>query len=193
MTMKLMYVDTETTGIETPDCGIIQIAGIIEIDGQVREDFNIKCRPYENDVISQEALDIHGITLEEIQGYHMDGLEAHKKLTAILSRYVDRYDKKDKFQIVAYNARFDADHLRAWFHKAKDKYFGSWFWHPPIDVMGVCAATMIKTRPRLENFKLGTVCKHHGIPVAEEEQHDAVYDVSITRTLWRKLAKWDKA
>lgn len=33
-----------------------------------------------------------------------------------------------------------------WFEKSRDKYFGSWFYFPPIDVMGMAAVHLISRR-----------------------------------------------
>ena len=53
---KLLYFDTETTGLDPVRNGIIQIAGIIVIDGEVKEEFNIKMQPHENDEITQRRI-----------------------------------------------------------------------------------------------------------------------------------------
>lgn len=55
--------------------------------------------------------------------------EIYKQFVDLLSKYVDRYNKKDKFFLAGYNiASFDNSFLRAWFIQNGDKYFGSWFW-----------------------------------------------------------------
>ena len=40
--MKLIYLDVETTGIPCPDSGLIQLAGQIEIDDEVVENFDFR-------------------------------------------------------------------------------------------------------------------------------------------------------
>ena len=52
--MKILYLDTETTGI-TANSAVIQFAGIIEIDGEVKEEFNIRCKPHKDADISEKA------------------------------------------------------------------------------------------------------------------------------------------
>lgn len=54
--MKLLYLDTETTGI-SDNSAIVQIAGAIEIDDKVVEWFNIRCKPHNDADISEEALE----------------------------------------------------------------------------------------------------------------------------------------
>ncbi len=58
---------------------------------------------------------------------------------------------------MAYNARFDAYHVRAWFDKNGDKFFGSWFFHPPIDVMRLAAVHVMRKRAGMSDFRLPIV------------------------------------
>ncbi len=101
--------------------------------------------------------------------------------------FVDRYDKNDKFYFVGYNAKFDADHLRAWFQKNKDDYFGSWFWNPPLDVMSFAAFGLMRRRASLRNFQLLTVAEALGIATDKDNAHDALYDVELTRNVFQLL------
>ena len=100
---------------------------------------------------------------------------------------MDRYDTLDKFHLIAYNAKFDTDHLRAWFAKNGDKFFGSWFWHPPLDVMSFAAIGLMRRRPSLDNFKLLTVAEALGLEIDEERSHDALYDVELAREVFHML------
>jgi DNA polymerase-3 subunit epsilon len=186
MGMKFIFIDLETTGIPCPESGLIQLAGAIEFDGEEKESFDIRIRPFPNDAISEEALEVNGVSREDLEGYE-DPKVAFRKFVDILGRYVDRYDKLDKFHLVAYNAKFDADHLRAWFEKNGDGFFGSWFWHPPLDVMSLAAIGLMRKRPALENFKLVTVAETLGLQVDEARSHEAMYDIGLTREIFRKL------
>lgn len=184
--MKLVYIDLETTGIPFPESGVIQLAGAVEIDGQIKEQFDYRISPFPCDVISDEALALNGVTREELAD-RTDPREVFRSFTHLLSKYVDRYNRSDKLHFIGYNAQFDADHLRAWFEKNDDKYFGSWFFHPPLDVMGMAAIVLMRKRAGLSNFKLPTVAKALGFPVDESQTHDALYDVMLTRDLFLEL------
>lgn len=43
--MKIMWLDTETTGLNKEKCDIIQLSGIIVIDGEEKERFDFYCQP----------------------------------------------------------------------------------------------------------------------------------------------------
>ena len=184
--MKLIYLDVETTGIPCPDSGLIQLAGQIEIDDEVVENFDFRMKPFDDDTISDEALEVNGVTRQDLADF-TDAEVVFNAFIELLSRYIDRYDRKDKFHLVAYNARFDADHLRAWYEKNGDRYYGSWFWHPPIDVMSLAAAKLMNKRHELANFRLPSVAKALGIAVTEDRLHDALYDVELMRAVFQAL------
>lgn len=184
--MKIVYLDIETTGISCPESGLIQLAGAIEVDGVVMEQFNFQARPFPDDVVSEEALTVNGATSRELAMREKPSRVFEMFLT-LLGRYVDRFDRSDKFYLVAYNARFDSEHLRAWFEKNGDKYFGSWFWHPAIDVMNLAATLLMGERADMLNFKLSTVAEALGLEIVEERMHDASYDIALTRLVFRRL------
>jgi len=184
--MKIVYIDVETTGIECPECGLVQLAGAIEVDGALAERFDFHIRPFPGDAISDEALAVNGLTREDLDGYQ-DPADAFRGFLALLGKYIDRYDRTDKFHMVGYNAMFDSDHLRAWFEKNKDRYFGSWFWHPPLDVMGMAALVLMKNRHTMSNFRLPTVAGALGFDADQTRMHDAGYDIFLTRELFQHL------
>lgn len=49
---KIIYLDTETTGLDKEKNDVIQVAGIIEIDGKEVERFNIFCQPFSFENVS---------------------------------------------------------------------------------------------------------------------------------------------
>ena len=106
----------------------------------------------------------------------------YKQFVDLLSKYVDRYNKKDKFFLAGYNiASFDNSFLRAWFIQNGDKYFGSWFWSNCFDVMVLATPYLSEKRAEMENFKQGTVAKALGINVDDSKLHDALYDIEICK------------
>ena len=187
-TVKLIFIDVETTGITCPESGLIQLAGTVEVDGNYQEDFEYRIRPFPRDEISDEALAVNGLSRAEILDYSAPE-EVYPTFVELLSRYVDRYDRSDKFHFVAYNARFDADHIRAWFEKNGDKFYGSWFFHPPIDVMGIAAVHLMSRRATMKDFKLATVAAELGLEVDDGKMHDARYDVGLTREMFNCFKK----
>jgi DNA polymerase III alpha subunit (gram-positive type) len=190
MNPKLCFLDVETTGMSSMKHGIIQIAGIICKDEGGRleeiEEFSFNVSPFPADLIEDEALAISGLTREQIKGFAAPA-DVHKNLTAIFEKHCNKYDKKDKMIFVGYNVSFDYGFLRRWFEKAGDKYFGSWFWHPAVDVMSLAMLRMAGVRHELTDFKLTTVAAKLGIllPAA----HTAPADIRATRHVFERVTR----
>lgn len=184
---KLFFYDLETTGTKFWRNSIHQISGAIVIDGQVMESFNFHVRPYPNCEIEQNALDVAGVTKELIMAYP-SMTEVYTQFIGMLGKYVNKFDKRDKFTLVGYNnSSFDNPFFRAWFVQNGDQYFGSWFWSDSIDVMVLACHHLLADRPRMLNFKQGTVAKFLGVPVSEEELHDALYDIRVCMAIFQHV------
>lgn len=182
--MKLFFFDLETTGINPGRNGIHQISGEIVIDGETKECFNFHVCPNPKATIEPQALAVSGVTKEQILAYPSMG-SIHAKLTAILEKYVDKFDKKDKFFLVGYNnASFDNQFLRGFFLQNGDNYFGSWFWSNSIDVMVLATAYLAEKRPQMVDFKLATVAGFLGVNVDSSSLHDADYDIQLTKAIY---------
>ena len=175
---KILWFDTETTGL-TERSTIVQIAGIIEIDGEVKKKFNLRCRPFPGSEMSDKAFEITGLSKEEVMQYP-DPKQVCQELKNIFARYIDKWDRADKFIVAGHNVRFDVDQLTRWFRNCGDKYLGSWInYRKQLDTLGLFMAMQIAdVMPELENAKLETIAKFMGI---EFDAHDAMADIEATR------------
>jgi DNA polymerase-3 subunit epsilon len=189
---KNIFLDIETTGLDPLKCGIIQISGCIEIDGELTNEFNYHIKPFTDDLISDSALKITNTTLDELRTSkkYRDPKEVHNSIKSLLSLYVDKYNRNDKYHFIGYNShQFDYPFLRSWFNKCGDNYFGSWFWTQSIDVMLIWAYLLQNERYSMNDFKLSTVAKHIGIDVRDDLFHDSSYDIRITRQMFKEANK----
>lgn len=185
--MKKLFFDIETTGVKHWENGIHQLSGIICIDGEVKEQFNFKVKPFEFCVIEPEALALNNLTTEDLEKYPEPYI-VYCEFVAMLSKYVDKYNRRDKFHLCGYNnASFDNQFLRAWFSANGDKYFGSWFWSDTIDVMVLASYHLQNERDKMPNFKLHTVAEQLQLEVEAESLHDALYDIQLTKKIFDKI------
>ena len=183
--MKLVFFDLETTGVNPGKNGIHQISGTVEIDGVEQEKFDFHVQPNPKAVIEEQALAVGGVTREQIMAYP-PMYEVYSQFVAMLGKYVDKFNKKDKFFLVGYNnAAFDNQFLRGFFLQNGDNYFGSWFWANSIDVMVLATAFIGDRRAEMENFKLSTVAKLLGVNVDDASLHDAFYDIYLTQEVYK--------
>ncbi|RLB63970.1 MAG: 3'-5' exonuclease [Deltaproteobacteria bacterium] len=199
---KIIFIDVETTGVNPERNGLTQISGCVQIGDEVKESFDYFVRPFSHDEIEAEALKVTGIDRRQfllpdhpdhlaVDGQNFeDPKDIYVRMAVMLGKYVSQYDKTDKFQFVGYNAHsFDMPFMRRFWEKNGDRFFGSWFWYPCLDVMLVWAQILQPVRAELSNFKLATVARHCGIKVDDSRLHDSQYDIELTRELWLSAHK----
>lgn len=188
---KMLFFDLETTGTNPAKNGIHQISGKIIINGNVEDEFNIHIKPNPLAKIEDEALAVAGITSEDLQSdKYVPFNVGYNMFVGHLQPWIDKYDKKDKMFLAGYNvAAFDAPFLRGLFLQNNDPYFGSWFWSATVDVMILAMALLMEDRPKMENFKQGTVAKYLGIDVEDDKLHDAMYDIDICYKIYLEVMK----
>lgn len=186
--MKVLYLDTETTGLDAVKNDIIQIAGIVEINNEVKEEFNFTCQPFSYDNISQEALDIHGRKIDEIKTYQTPQL-AYKQLLKIFDKYINKYDKMDKFIPAGHNIQFDVNFVFEFFKKNGNMYCGSYLDYHKLDSMVVGMLLKLFNKEKFERLKLEAMAKHYGMEI---NAHDALSDVKTSREIIKRFGDYLK-
>jgi DNA polymerase-3 subunit epsilon len=184
---KSLYIDIETTGLDSNKHEIIQLAGLIVVGGKVEEEFNYRIKPLHLDLSDSEvmkALDINSIKVEDLASYEMPYV-IHKHLTSVLGKHVDKYNKKDKYYLVGYNVGFDLGFLEQFFILNSDNFLGSWLNWKKIDVLQLVYFLDYLGILGLPNYKLGTVCDYFKIKL--DNAHDALADIKATRELLKLL------
>lgn len=186
MMNKIIFIDTETGGVNAEKSALIQLSGIIEIDGTEKEKFNFYIKPFENSEVNEKALEVQRRTLEELgTEKYIDESIIYKKFLEILDKYIDKYDKNDKFIVAGYNVKFDIDILKALFERNNNKFLFSYFNSSMLDPLySVRLLQVAGILPVLENNKLETWCKYFNI---ELKAHDSLQDITATKKLIEKL------
>lgn len=187
---KILYIDTETTGLDKNKHGMRELAFIVEIDGEEVEKRLFKINPltYNKKIeIDQEALEISNKTLEEITGdEYTASKECFESFIEMLDNYIDKYDKEDNFTISGYNTRFDIGFLQEWFKDNDHEYYGSYFYHKELDTFALVKFLKYMDFIDTQNDKLETICKSYGI---ELDAHNALDDIKATKKLNELLTK----
>jgi len=182
--MKVLWFDTETTGLFGWKHDIIQFAYMVDIDQKVVEEGVFTMQPLNyRDAIDQKALDIHGMQVSDLMKFQSANA-GHAQIIQLLNKYINKSDKDDKFTPACYNAKFDMDFLQANFKKHGSTGFGSYFDYHAVDPMVVCNYLRYLGALKLPNVKLATVAGHFGI---EFNAHDAMEDIRTTRLISKKL------
>ena len=183
---KIIFIDTETGGVNPEKAALIQLSGIIRIDKKDVEKFNFYIKPFENSEVTEKALEVQGRTLEELKtDKYVEEKEVYKQFINLLDKYIDKYDRTDKFIVAGYNVRFDVDILKAFFQRHGNNFLFSYLDSSMLDPLySIRLLQIAEILPVLENNKLETWCKHFGI---ELKAHDSLEDIEATKKLIGKL------
>lgn len=183
---KIIFIDTETGGVNPEKAALIQLSGIIRIDKKDVEKFNFFIKPFENSEVNEKALEVQGRTLEELKtDKYVEEKEVYKQFIKLLDKYIDKYDRTDKFIVAGYNVRFDVDVLKAFFQRHGNNFLFSYLDSSMLDPLySIRLLQIAEVLPVLENNKLETWCKHFGI---ELKAHDSLEDIEATKKLIGKL------
>lgn len=182
---KILWLDTETTGLNPNKHGVIQVAAIFE-HGNTMSIFNAlnNCSDCK---IDDEALEITGHRKKDIKKYPKDTFD---KLIKFLDYFLNKYDKKDKATLIGYNVKFDLEMLHGWAKREGFDYLGSYLDWRVVDVLVLARNEWLLGRMPAEpkDFKLGSICEVYGIEVPN---HDALDDIKATRELYYRMIKND--
>ena len=183
---KIIFIDTETGGVNPEKVALIQLSGIIRIGKKDVEKFNFFIKPFENSEVNEKALEAQGRTIEELKtDKYIEEKEVYKQFIKLLDKYIDKYDRTDKFIVAGYNVRFDVDILKAFFQRHGNNFLFSYLDSSMLDPLySIRLLQVAGILPVLENNKLETWCKHFGI---ELKAHDSLEDIEATKKLIGKL------
>ena len=118
---KVFWFDTETTGLDEKENSMIQLAGLVEINGVVKKEVNILFRPFKNKTINPKALEVNGRTIEEIMNFPPPQIGI-AQLKSILKKYVNPFVPEDKLVPAGCNVNFDIEFLRETWSLAGDQH-----------------------------------------------------------------------
>ncbi|MFC1679943.1 exonuclease domain-containing protein, partial [Elusimicrobiota bacterium] len=164
---------------------IFQLAFLIEIDGKIVQEKEIRMRPERPDRISPEALEITRKTKAELLSYPPKR-QGYEELIRTMERWVHRYNKSDKMLWIGQNPEFDVRFVRTLFREMDDKFFGSWWDRGPADLITLAKIMKIRGHISPPDYKLGSLAAECDVPL---EAHDALADVRATYLVWNKLMK----
>lgn len=179
---KLLWIDTETTGLSSKKNGIIEIAGIIDIDGKNEKEFLLRMNPV-NREINPGALGINGFTRERIKTLKPWTL-VYIDFISGLTKEFHRFGKDQKFILAGQNIAFDNRMVVGWAEECNAlEYYEN--------LVNTDKRTFIDTQKiskdfsGLEDHKLGTICKRFGVDL--KGAHTALGDIKATREVYYKM------
>jgi len=188
---KLMFLDTETTGLYPFKHSPYDISGIIEVGGEVKESFSIQCKPLRFDNITQEALDANGMTIEKLENLQLTQ-KGYKELLAIWDGTVDKYNTDDKMVVIGHNVDFDIRMLNGWFKNLDNNFFYSYVNRYAVDTFEIAKWLLVRglIPQNIENLQLETLCRHFKLidDIDDGNFHkSALYDIEMNKKIYEKF------
>lgn len=190
--MIQIFLDTETTGLDTKRDSIVQLSCIVRENNEERERHDWFLKPYKPNFMDPEATKVTGYTQEMVDNFPDNSL-ALKEFREMMDRYNlgGRYVPSGtpiRAYIVGYNVNFDIQMIKEWFEH--NGYFDLWFkvWSPVMDVMEFAALPFILkgVRPQMKNFKLSTLYETlYGETF--EGAHNSLKDIEATVRIYDSL------
>ena len=183
--MTQLWVDTETTGINEYKDSIVQLAVMVVVDNEIKEERNWNLKPYRPKGMDPEAAAATGLTQEIVDAFPDQSI-AFREFRELLDKY--EIGKKDRAYFCGYNVNFDLQFVKEWFQE--NGYFDLFrkVYTPCIDVMYWAAVPFILKgiRAQMKNFKLGTVYETlFNEPL--ESAHNAMADIKGTYRIYNVL------
>ena len=167
---RLIFLDTETTGLDPEVHEILELALVAE-DGSVL--LHTRVRPERLEQADPRAL--------EVNGYSAEGWADAPAWADVAPRVAELLRGA---VAVGHNVAFDAEMLRAGLKRVDPELAGG-VCHYRLDTLVLALEHLAPVG--LERFNLGAVCDFLGVEL--KDAHTALADTLAARAVYRKLAR----
>lgn len=186
--MKVLWCDTETTGIKPENSGAFQIAMLYKYGADKTKVwerlFFLNPIDEEKGILYHEsAAQVHGYSRGQIEGFNKAEI-IMPKIAEFLNLYCQNFSEKGEFEklyFAGYKCDFDWGHLDALFTRYTAYKMTDFFEIKTLDVYEQVKRATEMGIINTVNQKLSTVCKSLNVPL--ENAHDAMGDITATRNL----------
>jgi len=175
--MKIIMIDTETTGLSTADNDVIQIGAIVRIDNKIVDEINVKCQPVNWDKISPYALKVNNSTIEDLKKYKLP-----KEVWKTFYKFLQNNFNGVTYIFGGQNTPFDWRFMKSWWDKHKDNDAPAWesfFKKNQLDLQTLSKSFRQHRLINVPNIKLETIMEALNVK-AEGNLHDALTDIKGT-------------
>jgi DNA polymerase III subunit epsilon len=177
---RLLFIDTETGGLDPEQHSLLSLAMVIWEDMEIIDSQEMLI----NDGIlsvTKEALSINRIDIEKHKQSAISSSEAIEKILLFISEH---FPRKRKITLAGHNVHFDANFLRSFF-SVNHKNFSEFFSHRIIDTSSILYYLYLAGHLKHRAISSDEAFELFNIKV--EGRHTALGDAIATAKLFTKL------
>lgn len=177
--MRLLFIDTETGGIDPQKHALLSIGLVVWEDGNILDSKEIFIK-YGNKFITQRSLSINKINCD------IHNQCAVTQTTAIkhILNFIKKYFGNNKVTCVGHNICFDINFIKQMF-KNNRRSFDNYFSHRLIDTSSILSFLFISGKIPYQISSSSKAFDYYGISV--QGRHTAIGDAIATVELFDKL------
>lgn len=184
MKKHILFVDTETGGLNPHEDSILSFGAALIYDGAIVDTFYTLIRE-EKIIVNPAALKINGLSVEKVQAEGVPPLMAVKKLVAFLNKN----GLKKNVQFAAHNAPFDMPFVKRMFDQGGQDFNKVFSYRPLCTQTG---ALLLDLSGRISlpggSASLDNLTKFFHIDLDREAGHNALQDaIAGAKVLIREM------
>lgn len=180
MPERLLFIDTETGGLDPGKHSLLSLAMVVWEDSEILESKEILI----NDgvlSVTKEALSINNI---DIENHKLSAVAPAQAMDEIISFTVKHFPHPQKITLAGHNVHFDIDFLKCFF-AANNKDFSGYFSHRVIDTSSIL--NYLYLAGRIKRKAISSDAAFDLFDIKVEGRHTALGDAVATAKLFTVL------
>jgi len=187
MKNRLLFIDTETGGLDAYRCSLLSIGAVVWEDGLLVASMEIFVTEPEIQV-DPESQSIHGIDLDWLRAHGLSPIEAVARIEAFIADHFDSPTGPIAVPIAGHNVAFDVSFLRR-LYRLTQRDYDRVFSHRTLDTAGIVRFLNIAGILQIEGAGSTAAFEHFGIRFEDRRRHSALGDAQATALLFTKLVE----
>jgi DNA polymerase III subunit epsilon len=183
MKNRILFIDTETGGLDPNSSSIISFAAVLWEDRKVCQSMQIFIN--EDPFFAEpQSLAINNIDVAWLKDNGLSVSDAVKNICEFVR--LNRIGPADRFQLAGHNVGFDVGFLKRLFRLGGGD-FQALFAHRTIDTSAIVSFLAMSNRINIESPSSSEAFAYFGIEFSPGERHTALGDALATAELYNRL------
>jgi len=177
---RLLFIDTETGGLDPDKHSLLSLAMVVWEDRQIIDSHELLI----NDgvlSVTREALSVNRIDMEK---HKQSAIPSSQAIGEILLFTGKHFPQQEKITLAGHNVHFDIGFLRTFF-SSNDRDFSKYFSHRIIDTSSILHYLYLAGKIKQRAISSDEAFNLFGIEV--DGRHTAIGDATATAMLFTKL------